>query len=301
MRHWTAADLPHLEGTTAVITGANSGLGLETARELARAGAAVVMACRNRAKAASALAQVRLSAKDPDQITTAELDLADLASVREFAGAIQQVDLLINNAGVMAIPRRLSAQGYELQLATNHLGHFALTGLLLPKLLKSLHPRVTNVSSQAHRMGRMNFDDLMGEKKYNPWSAYGQSKLANLLFTGELSRRAVNTSLIVTAAHPGYASTNLQAVGPQMKGGSTTVIDIATKLLGQSAAMGALPTLYAATADIPTDSYVGPGGFMEQRGYPTLVGRTSAAKNQDDARRLWEISEKLTGVRYEFS
>ena len=297
--HWTAANLPDLTGTHVIVTGANSGLGLETSRELARAGASVLMACRNPHKAEMALSQVRRTAKNPDLISTGALDLASLASVREFASTVAQpIDILINNAGIMAIPRRLSADGFELQFATNHLGHFALTGLLLPHLLKANNPRVTTVSSQAHRMGRMNFEDLMGEKKYNPWTAYGQSKLANLLFTSELSRRAVSTNLTATAAHPGYSNTNLAAVGPQMKGSNSKFIDIANKVFGQSAAMGALPTLYAATVDVPTDTYVGPDGFLEQRGYPKVVGRSSAAHNAADAQRLWAVSEELTHVRY---
>ena len=299
--HWTAANLPDLTGTTVIVTGANSGLGLETSRELARAGASVLMAARNPQKAQAAVDQVRRTAKTPDLISTGTLDLASLASVREFASTVTSpIDILINNAGIMAIPRRLSADGFELQFATNHLGHFALTGLLLPHLLKAHSPRVTTVSSQAHRMGRMNFEDLMGEKKYNPWTAYGQSKLANLLFTSELSRRASGTNLTATAAHPGYSNTNLQAVGPQMKGSNSTLIDFANKVFGQSAAMGALPTLYAATANIPTDTYIGPDGFMEQRGYPKIVGRTSAARNAADAARLWTASEELTGVQYSF-
>ena len=189
-----------------------------------------------------------------------------------------------------------------MQLATNHLGHFALTGLLLPQLLKSARPRVTNVASMAHRWGRMNFDDLMSEKRYNPWLAYGQSKLANLLFTSELAKRArgAGSNLIATAAHPGWSSTNLQTVAPQMQGRSTGFMEMGNRIFGQSAAMGALPQIYAATENIPSNTYVGPDGFLEQRGYPKIVGRTLAAKNAKDAARLWEESERLTGVTYNF-
>jgi NAD(P)-dependent dehydrogenase (short-subunit alcohol dehydrogenase family) len=298
---WSTKDIPDLTGMSAIVTGANSGLGLETARELARAGARVLMACRNPVKAQAALEEVRRTARDPEGVVTAALDLASLSCVRTFAAGVTAVDLLINNAGIMAIPRAESADGYEMQLATNHLGHFALTGLLLPQLLASPNPRVVTVSSQMHRVGKIDFDDLMGERSYNPWRAYGQSKLANLLFTSELARRA-GSSITATAAHPGWSATNLQGVAPKMAGDRVraAMTDFGNRLIGQSAAMGALPTLHAALADLPTDTYIGPDGPFEQRGHPRLVGRSAAARDVQVARRLWEESERLTGVWYSF-
>jgi NAD(P)-dependent dehydrogenase (short-subunit alcohol dehydrogenase family) len=301
-QRWTATAIPDLTGLRAIVTGANSGLGLETARELARAGAGVVMACRNPVKAQTALADVRRTARTPEAVQTAALDLASLSSVREFASHITSgVDLLINNAGIMAIPRALSADGHEMQLATNHLGHFALTGLLLPQLLNAPNPRVVTVSSQMHRVGKIDFTDLMGERSYNPWRAYGQSKLANLLFTSELARRA-GSSLVATAAHPGWSATNLQGVAPEMAGDRVraALTDFGNRLIGQSAAMGALPTLHAALVDLPTDTYIGPDGPFEQRGHPKVVGRSAAARDQQAARRLWTESERLTGVTFSF-
>ena len=304
---WTARDIPDLTGRTSIVTGANSGLGFHTTRGLAGHGAAVTMAVRDTAKGETAAAQIRAELPSAD-ITVARLDLADLASVRDFATAWSAehpdgLDLLINNAGVMAIPKRSTADGFEMQFGTNHLGHFALTGLLLPALVAQPRSRVVTVSSGAHRLGRMNFDDLMGDKSYRAWRTYGQSKLSNLLFTSELQRRldANGVPILALAAHPGYASTNLQAVGPDMSGRSwmKAPIDLATKVLAQSAEMGALPTLFAATAPgLPGNSYVGPDGFMEQRGHPRLVDRSAAAKNRDDAKRLWEVSETLTSVHY---
>lgn len=304
---WTAADMPDLTGRTAIVTGGNSGLGLETVREIARHGGLVTMAVRDEAKGTAA-AEAVLAGVSGASIEVRRLDLADLASVREFAAAWSEahpdgLDLLVNNAGIMAIPRQLTVDGFERQLGTNHLGHFALTGLLLPALVARPRSRVVTVSSQAHRMGRMDFDDLMGARRYRTWGAYGQSKLANLLFTAELQRRldlaAVPT--LAMAAHPGFAHTNLQSVGPAMRGSSLggRMSAMSTSLLGQSAAMGALPTLFAATAPgLPGNSYVGPDGFLEQRGQPRLVDRSKAAKSRPDAVRLWEVSEVLTGVRY---
>ena len=213
---WTADDIPDQAGRRAIVTGANSGIGLIAARELARHGAAVVLACRNAAKGEAALAEVRAAAPDAD-VTLAALDLADLASVRAFAGArTDPVDLLVNNAGLMAPPRGTTKDGFELQLGTNHLGHFALTGLLLDRLLAGDAPRVVSLSSNAHRMGKIDFDDLQGERRYFRWTAYGQSKLANLLFMRELDRRAraAGLPLASVAAHPGYTATNLQSAAP---------------------------------------------------------------------------------------
>lgn len=304
---WTVRDMPDLTGRIAVVTGANSGIGFEAARELAAHGADVTLAVRNATKGAEA--QERILAEVPAAtVSVGSLDLADLASVRGFAEAWstqhpEGLDLLVNNAGVMAIPRRTTADGFEMQFGTNHLGHFALTGLLLPALIARPRSRVVTVSSGAHRFGRMDFDDLMGQRRYQRWRAYGQSKLANLLFTSELQRRLDLNSIpmLALAAHPGYADTNLQNVGPEMDGRSwmTKAMDVANGVLAQSAEMGALPTLFAATAPgLPGDSYVGPDGFLEQRGHPRLVERSKAASVSSDARRLWSVSEDLTGVHY---
>ncbi len=300
--NWTAADIPDQSGRVAVVTGANSGLGLVTSRQLARAGARVVLACRSTEKGERAAAQIG-SAVPGAAVEPAVLDLADLESVRLFAAtAPERLDLLINNAGLMAAPRRLSRDGFESQFATNHLGHFALTGLLLGRLLAAPAPRVVTVSSTLHRTGKINFDDLQGERKYNRWRAYGQSKLANLMFCFELQRRAVQagTALLSMAAHPGYAATNLQAAGTD-RFYERWYMAIGNKLFAQSAEMGALPTLYAATvADLLGGTYVGPGGRSEQRGYPKVVGAAGRAYDEQASRRLWEVSEELTGVHYEF-
>ncbi len=304
-RRWTAADIPHQTGRLAVVTGANSGLGLATARELARAGANVVLACRITAKGDGAVATIRSQVPDA-AVEVAALDLADLDSVRAFATTVQRahdrLDLLINNAGVMAPPRRLTKQGFESQLGTNHLGHFALTGLLLGTLLRAPAPRVVTVSSTLHRNGTMNFDDLQGERDYSRWGAYGQSKLANLMFCFELQRRAIDagTELLSLAAHPGYAATNLQSAGsPRFY--ERAFMWIGNRVFAQSADMGALPTLYAATVpDLPGGTFVGPGGRGEQRGHPKVVGAAKKAYEEQDWRRLWEVSEELTGVHYEF-
>jgi len=290
--------MPTLAGRVAVVTGANSGLGLETARSLAAAGASVVMACRTVEKGSDAARSV------PGDRVVSELDLASLSSVRAFASSFSgdRVDLLINNAGVMAPPRRLTADGFESQFGVNHLGHFALTGLLLDRLLAAPAPRVVTLSSQGHRIGKIRFDDLQWEHGYINWLAYGQSKLANLMFALELSRRAASAGceLRSMAAHPGYAATNIQFAGPsrwyEQLGGR-----LGNAVFAQSASMGALPTLYAASvADLPSGSYVGPGGFAERAGHPRVVTGASKAYDEDVARRLWEVSEELTGVRYAF-
>ena len=302
---WTAVDIPDQAGRRAIVTGANSGLGFETALALAAHGAEVTLAVRDTAKGDAAAEQIRARAPQAS-IDVRRLDLADLASIDEFAWLWREshpegLDLLINNAGIMAIPRRATADGFEMQLGTNHLGHFALTG----RLLEAVRPdgRIVTVSSQAHRMGRIDFDDLMGERKYGAWRAYGQSKLANLLFMRGLAERLARagSTVISAAAHPGYASTHLQAVGPEMRGQGwmTKVMGGVNKVLAQSAAMGALPTLYAATYPaIRSGDYVGPDGFGEQRGHPKLVGMTDSARDDATAARLWTVSEDLTGVRY---
>jgi NAD(P)-dependent dehydrogenase (short-subunit alcohol dehydrogenase family) len=306
---WTAADIPDQAGRTAVVTGANSGLGLVTARELARAGARVILACRNVERGEEAASRIRDESPRVDA-EVARLDLADLSSVREFATAFARrhdgLDLLVNNAGVMAVPRRLTADGFEMHIGTNHLGHFALTGLLLERLLARPEPRVVTVSSGAHRSARIAFDNLQGERRYFRWAAYGQSKLANLLFAYELQRRAEAARLPLrsAAAHPGWAATNLQFAGMGMDGPITRRIEsLASKaanvVFAQSDEMGALPILYAATAaDLPGGSYVGPDGPFELHGHPKLVSSSAASRNPESAHRLWEVSEELTAVRY---
>jgi NAD(P)-dependent dehydrogenase (short-subunit alcohol dehydrogenase family) len=302
---WSTTDIPDQTGRLVVVTGANSGLGMATTRELARAGAQVVMACRNVAKAGEAVE--RITAAVPEaRLSVEQLDLADLASVREFAERFSsehdRLDLLINNAGIMAPPRRLTTDGFESQFGTNHLGHFALTGQLMSRLLAASEPRVVTVSSQAHRTWRINFSDLQGERRYIRWLAYGQSKLANLMFCFELQRRATEagSSLKSMAAHPGYARTNLQFAAPPVY--ERVAMAVTNVLVAQSAEMGALPSLYAATvADLPGGSFVGPDGPMQGRGHPHVV--TAAGRAYDEAgwQRLWEVSEQLTGVRYEFA
>jgi NAD(P)-dependent dehydrogenase (short-subunit alcohol dehydrogenase family) len=304
--NWTTTDISDQGGRVAIVTGANSGLGLATARELARAGATVVLACRSEAKGDEAAASIRAGVSGA-ALEVAPLDLADLESVREFAARVSAahdgIDLLINNAGIMAAPRRLTKDGFESQFGTNHLGHFALTGLLLPALLNAPAPRVVTVSSFLHRRGTIRFDDLQGERKYDRWGAYGQSKLANLMFCFELQRRATeaDAALLSLAAHPGYASTNLQFAATD-RFYEKAFGWIGNRLLAQSADMGALPTLYAATVpDLPGGTYVGPGGRKEQRGYPMVVAAARKAYEEEDWRRLWEVSEELTGVRYAFT
>jgi NAD(P)-dependent dehydrogenase (short-subunit alcohol dehydrogenase family) len=298
---WTAADIPDQHGRTAVVTGANSGLGVVASRELARARARVIMACRNTDKGESAAAQIRSDVPEAD-VEVRALDLADLSSVETFAAGVDGVDLLLNNAGVMAPPRRLTADGFESQFGTNHLGHFALTGRLLGRLLAAPEPRVVTVSSQAHRTGKINFSDLQGERHYMRWMAYGQSKLANLMFCFELQRRAAESGTVLKsmAAHPGYSRTNLQFAAPPKL--DQAIMRVTNVIMGQSAETGALPELYAATfPDLPGGSYVGPDGFMEQRGHPHLVTASGRAYDEEAWRRLWEVSEELTGVRYEFA
>lgn len=307
MPHWTAEDIPDQSGRIALVTGANSGLGLQTSLALARKGARVLMGCRDAERAAAAVNQIRDAAPSAE-VEVVSLDLASLAAVRAAADDVldraPRLDILVNNAGVMAIPRRETVDGYEMQFATNHLGHFALTGLLLGRLLDTVGSRVVNVSSTAHRTGRMNFDDLHGASRYRSWRAYGQSKLANLLFTYELQRRleasAANT--IALAAHPGYSSTNLQSVGPSMSGNRVmgALMQLGNKLVGQSDEIGALPQLYAATSpDAKGGQYIGPDGLNEMRGYPKVVKSNARSRDVADARRLWDVSEELTGVRFD--
>jgi NAD(P)-dependent dehydrogenase (short-subunit alcohol dehydrogenase family) len=301
--NWTARDIPEQTGRRAVVTGANSGIGFAAARELARAGAEVVLACRDPGRGAAAVAALRADLPDA-RVELDMLDLADLGSVEAFAAGLspQPLDLLINNAGVMATPRRVTVDGFELQLATNHLGHFALTGLLLDRLLAAPAARVVAVSSLLHRSGRIDFDDLQAEHGYRPWRAYSQSKLANLLFCFELDRRsrAAGARLASVAAHPGYASTKLHSNGPR-RPVERLLLPVGSLLLAQSAAAGALPTLRAACdPDVPSGAYLGPDGPGERRGHPHPVATSAGAVDERTAARLWEVSEQLTGVSFRF-
>ena len=308
MTNWTASDIPDQHGRTILITGANSGLGLRSAEALARAGARVLLACRNAQKAAEALEAVEGCATMAVPAVIS-LDLADLSSIDKAATAVaartDRIDVLMNNAGVMAIPLRRTADDFEMQFGTNHLGHYAFTGRVLPLLLAADHPRVVTTSSQAHRIGRMRWDDLHWRTRYSKWPAYGQSKLANLLFMCELDRRATQegSALMSLAAHPGYAATHLQAAGPELAGNKLMgrTMDLGNRVFAQSDEHGAWPQLYAATMpDVRGGEYYGPSGPFEMRGSPKKVKPSRAALDADAARRLWEISEKETGVIYEW-
>ncbi len=290
MTRWSTDAIPSQTGRTVIITGATSGIGFAAAQVLADKGARVVLAVRNQTKGADAVARLGGRAE------LRSLDLADLGSVRAFAEGWQDpVDILINNAGVMAVPLGRTAEGFELQLGTNHLGHFALTNLLLPQLTD----RVVCLSSTAHKVGRIDLTDLNWERRpYKQWAAYGQSKLANLLFVLELERRltAAGSDVRAMAAHPGFARTNLQGHSGNAWADRATLM--VTKVVGQSAAAGAWPTLFAATEDLPGGSYAGPGGFAETRGIPQLVGRTPEASDVAMAQQLWTASAALTGVDF---
>jgi NAD(P)-dependent dehydrogenase (short-subunit alcohol dehydrogenase family) len=287
---WTAADLTSQAGRTFIVTGSNSGIGLPTARALAEAGAHVVLAVRDVAKGEEAAESIS------GDCEVRQLDLADLASVRTFANAWQaELSVLINNAGVMRTPERRTADGFELQIGTNHLGHFALTNLLLPYITD----RVVTVASGAHRGGSISLDDLNWERRtYRRWAAYQQSKLANLLFTLELQRRlsAAGSTVRALAAHPGYSATNLQFRSESRV--EDRILAIGNRLFAQTDEAGAWPILYAATQDLPGASYVGPDGLGEKRGNPTLVGRSAEASDVEMAKLLWSLSEELTGVRF---
>src|SRR5829696_2478466 len=288
---WTPQDLPSLDGRTVLITGATSGIGRAAALELARVGARVVMAVRNTERGEQVAAQMGGRGE------VRHLDLTDLASVRAFAaGWDGDIDVLINNAGVMAVPEGRTKDGFETQIGTNHLGHFALTGLLLGHVRE----RVVTIASGAHRMAKIDLQDLNWEQRsYKRWPAYGQSKLANLLFTFELQRRLAEAGSPVraVAAHPGYAATELQSrTGNVLQNAGMAILN---RVIAQSSEQGAWPTLYAATQDIPGASYVGPDGRGELRGHPTLVSPSSAAADERMARELWALSERLTGVSYE--
>lgn len=307
MPRWTPADAPDQGGRTVLVTGATSGLGLRSAEALAAKGAHVLLAGRQPAKLAGAVEQVRQVASGPAPEGLA-LDLTDLRSVRaaaeEVDGRVEGLDVLMNNAGVMAVPKAVTVDGFESQLGTNHLGHVALTAQLLPALLRAHAPRVVTTSSVAHRTGRMRWDDLQWERgRYSRWAAYGQSKLANLLFAFELDRRAgrAGTALCSVAAHPGYAATHLQEVGPELEGNKVkqAFFALANLVVAQSDTQGALPQLYAATMpDVRGGEYWGPDGPGEVRGHPKRVGASKAATDEAAATRLWDLSQELTGTTF---
>lgn len=304
MPRWNTHDIPDRSGRTAVVTGANSGLGFVVARELARKGARVVLACRSEARGRAAAD--RIVAEVPGAgLEVGRLDLGDLGSVREFADGLahERLDLLVNNAGVMALPYGTTADGFETQFGVNHLGHFALTGLLLPRLLDTPGARVVTVSSLMHLLSNIDLRDLNSERRYGRWIAYARSKTANLLFTHELARRLEQSGadVVAAAAHPGYADTNLQTAGLRAEGrrGAERLMAAGNRILAQSPEKGALPTLYAATAPgVRPDSFFGPS-FAMWRGAPAPSRRAPWTLDDRAGRLLWEASERLTGVKYD--
>lgn len=294
-KHWAFDDIPDQSGRIVLVTGANSGIGYETARQLAARHAHVVMACRSLDKAEAAKARIVKDMPDAS-LQVMPLDLSSLASVKAFAEAFQaehdRLDLLINNAGVMIPPFSITEEGFELQFGTNHLGHFALTGLLLPLINRTPEARIVTLSSEAHRLGKIDFDNLNAEKGYAKWPFYGQSKLANLLFTYELQRHleAAGHTTIAVAAHPGWTATNLQR--------HTGLVAFFNRFFAMQPEQGALPTLFAATApSVSGGTFYGPDGFLEMNGYPTQVQSSPRSHDRAVATRLWTVSEQLTGVR----
>ena len=305
---WTTANIPDLTGRVALVTGGNSGLGLETVKALAGNHAHVVLACRDTAKGNTARDQVCQQMPD-SSIEVMSLDLASLASIRQFAESFklnhEQLHILVNNAGVMATPYQTTVDGFELQLGTNHLGHFALTGLLLDVLLNTPNSRVVALSSVAEQMGRINFDDLMSEKSYERWTAYGQSKLANVLFAYELQRKlaAADMSTISLAVHPGVTATNLRT---KLMTRETPMLHRVQgyfwEIISQSVEMGVLPQLYAATVpDVKGGEFYAPGGFLQRSGYPKKIHSSRRSYDENLAKQLWAVSEELTSVEYEVS
>jgi NAD(P)-dependent dehydrogenase (short-subunit alcohol dehydrogenase family) len=305
---WTENDIPDLKDKLVIVTGGNSGIGYEAALALAGKNADVILTARDPIKGDHAAQQIRK--KYPrSKVTVAALDLADLKSVHAFAEMFitkyKNLDILINNAGVMAIPHRRTVDGFEMQFGTNHLGHFALTGLLLPALKATPNARVVTVSSFVHMSGDIHFGDLLWERSYDRWAAYAQSKLANLLFAYELQRRFASSKInaISVGCHPGYAATNLQAVGPQMNGSKVSLwlANLGNLIFAQSQRMGTLPTLFAAVSpQIHGCDYIGPGSLGGMHGYPNKVKSTQRSYNESLAKRLWKVSEELTTVKYEF-
>ncbi len=306
-KHWSTANIPDQEGKVVVVTGANSGLGFETSRELTRKGAHVVMGCRTESKALAAIKEIH--SEQPDaSLEFIPLDLASLDSIQRFAEGFlkshSKLHILCNNAGVMALPYTKTADGFEMQIGTNHFGHFALTGQLLPTILTTPGSRIVNVSSLAHKGGRIRFHDIHWEKRYSKWLSYCQSKLANLLFTYELQRKleAVDADTICVACHPGYTSTNLQMAAPRMKGSrwGEIIWSLWNRMFAQRVSQGALTNLYASTApEVNGGDYIGPRGFQELAGAPTKVRSSRRSHNKEDAQKLWELSVKATGITYE--
>ncbi len=293
---WRANDIPDLSSKTAIVTGANSGIGLETTRELARRGARVILACRSAERGGTAIEDVKASVPNA-RVELAALDLSSLESVRAFASAmnaqLSQLDILINNAGIMMVPYGKTKDGFELQLGTNHLGPFALTVQLIELLLRAPAGRITSVSSTMHKLGRIDFDDLQSEKSYDKSRAYGQSKLANLLFAYELDRRlrTAGAGAISNASHPGYTRTNLQQGVPLFK--------LLNLVVAQEPPDGALPSLFAATSpDAERGEYYGPGRMFEMRGSPVRVSSSARSRDEAVAAELWTVSEELTGVAF---
>lgn len=301
---WTAEQIPDLTGKPVIVTGANSGLGFEAVKKFAGKNAEVVMACRTLEKAEKARKNIEEELEDP-HLELMEIDLADLESVEAFAESFREnhdsLEILCNNAGLMAIPRRETVDGFEMQLGVNHLGHFALTGHLIDMLIES-KGRIVNQSSMAHEGSEIDFDDLMSEKSYSKWGAYGQSKLANLLFTYELDRKLdeADADVEAVACHPGVSDTNLFKKGPEMTDSKIKekIQGIFSHVVGQSAEKGALPMLYAATEDLEGGEYIGPSGFRNMRGLPEKQESSEASHNKRSQEKLWYKSEELTGVEY---
>ena len=306
MMKWGFEDIPDQRGRVAVVTGANSGLGFYTVRALAQKGCRVIMACRDPLKGEEARQRL-LKERPVEEPILWNLDLGDLSSVKGFSdkyhNSMDRLDLLINNAGLMAIPFRKTRDGFEMQFGVNHLGHFALTAQLWSRLKGTTGSRIVNVSSAAHRFGRLQFEDPNWEKGYRKWGAYGMSKLSNLLFTSELDRRisASGDRVLAASAHPGYADTELQSKGALMKGAriSARLFNLANRLVAQSAEMGALPSLYAATAEgLEPGGFYGPGGFMRMKGWPAPEMPDPKRVTADAAEKLWVLSESMTGLKF---
>ncbi len=304
---WTEDNIPDLEGKTAIVTGANSGLGFEGVKMLAENNARVVMACRSIERGKEAKEKIESELEDAD-LEVKKLDLASLESVNKFAEEFKanndELDILCNNAGVMAIPREETEDGFEKQFGVNHLGHFSLTAKLMSALKEADNPRVVNQSSGIHTRGELNFDDLMHEESYEPMQVYGDSKLANILFTYELDRKIKENGLEMKsiAVHPGYAATNLQTRGPEKEGSTVKkyFMKAMNKVVAQSAEKGALPMIYAATSEkAKSGDYIGPGGFQNMRGYPEKQESSDRSYNEDTAEKLWAVSEELTGIDFE--